>query len=275
MTVLARRVGGSLLRGFRLLVSAAPASTPRRVIPVRCDDRLGASRANLRHQQTRAAQRPAGRDRQHRGDDRGKRPHDPASRMNGCDRPSCVSSFIGPAPAAIEGKVRTARVTGPSRTPIALNSRHRGGTVTVVMRPVLSLVLSLLMLAPGGVCTCEGGPRACPDHPVSAHEGHSAALGDEHESGCCKAATDTHARLTAHDHRCPAPLPHDPSCLTAASVAPAESTPAIDSDLAACPVLVPHLLPWCPEDSSLSRPRAGQPPAPSPPLFVRHCAFLI
>ncbi len=139
--------------------------------------------------------------------------------------------------------------------------------------PVLRAILTVLVLMPPGVCACDGGPRACPNHPspVERHDCDSGHCGDGHRGGAEDEQGLDHAGA---GHRCPAPVPHHPSCpavTPAADQAAAERVwPSAAPDLLTAPFVVPfsrqtHVRPARPIRVTTS----------SPPLFIAHCALLI
>lgn len=138
---------------------------------------------------------------------------------------------------------------------------------------LLSTLLALLMLTPGDVCACDGGPRVCPDHPtapVPAEPVGCAACRGGHTHEYQQAV----APVAAAHHRCPDPLPHQHGCPAATPVPPADLTAAddgiADTALAATP-LPPDLFAWV-------APAAVAPAPPRPaatPLYLAHLALLI
>lgn len=127
----------------------------------------------------------------------------------------------------------------------------------------LSAVLALLMLIPSGVCTCGGGATACASHPASASDISGCA------PGCCDGGCDPEAR-----HKCPAPLPHQPSC---PAVAPADAADRATSDVASVVVGTGSETPadWVDAEATRPLPAEPAPCVPAVPLFLAHCVFLI
>lgn len=141
-----------------------------------------------------------------------------------------------------------------------------------MIRRALSTFLALLMLTPGGVCACDGGVPRCPDHPSTVSP-TAPSVG----AGCCRSCpveVVSSEPGPALDHRCPQPLPHQPTCPTVAAAAPADfSAPDDGAASAATTADGPAAY------GTVERCRTGRVPVPrrgdAAPLFLTHCALLI
>lgn len=139
---------------------------------------------------------------------------------------------------------------------------------------LINLVLTVLMLMPAGICTCDGGVVSCPDHPVHAPTRSPICVDGGQTRGHFEAAVAAKTGCDPLPHHCPAPRPHHPSCPAAASAADQATTerswPSAAPDVFAATVVAPLFR------RANERPaRPARITAVSPPLFIAHCALLI
>lgn len=155
--------------------------------------------------------------------------------------------------------------------PVARLVRSEGGGYYAAMRrSVVLIVLALLMLLPSGICACNAAEVACPDHPSASTP---ARTGDSHSSVASEHDAPP-AGLTS-THRCPPPLPHQPTCpvITAATVSKVSpgGSPAVVAPQPTEPlyfVRVSSDIRTRPARTALLR-------LSSQPLYLAHCVLII